>query len=463
MVGTLCDARRAQARQIVIADSSSRSTIVRPRGESVPQAVTFSPDGSVAYLLTTNSAPFDGIQVRAYDLASGALRKTITPRADLYVELYAEEWFTILPDGSRVMIAAEDGTTTGVLFVDVRTGTDTWVEIPSFGRNFGMFSLTTRGDRLYATNFASPGRAAVVQTASTPEAPTTVAAIGGNGTARVTWTAPTDDGGAAVTRYTATATPGGASCTWTSGDLGCSISGLTNGTTYSVAVTATTLAGTSAASTSASVMPGEAPSAPTGVTATAGLLKATVSWTAPSSDGGSAITAYTATANPGGKTCTATTTSCTITGLLNTKAYTFTVTATNAAGTSPTSTATKKTRPYKKLKMKKPRAKGTRITSALRTTGAATITQTIRTTANKKACTKRIRATKKKTYTVTCRLNKSTKNALKKQRQTLTVTTIVLTKKGALPGHPPHPRQQDALRGRARIDAESSSTPVVEL
>ena len=41
--------------------------------------------------------------------------------------------------------------------------------------------------------------------------------------------------------------------------------------------------------------PPVAPAAPTGVTATAGLRSATVSWTPPTDDGGSPITAFTAT------------------------------------------------------------------------------------------------------------------------------------------------------------------------
>jgi uncharacterized delta-60 repeat protein len=77
-----------------------------------------------------------------------------------------------------------------------------------------------------------------------------------------------------------------------------------------------------------------APGTPTSASATAGDAQATISWSAPSSDGGSAITSFTATASPGGATCTTSSTSCTITGLANGTSYTFTVTATNSLGTS---------------------------------------------------------------------------------------------------------------------------------
>ncbi|WP_282268217.1 DUF4347 domain-containing protein [Stenotrophomonas sp. PS02298] len=77
-------------------------------------------------------------------------------------------------------------------------------------------------------------------------------------------------------------------------------------------------------------------------TATAGDAQAAVTFTAPASDGGSPITSYTATANPGGAfgscagpaACTAT-----VAGLNNGTAYTFSVTATNAAGTGSASGA----------------------------------------------------------------------------------------------------------------------------
>jgi hypothetical protein len=84
------------------------------------------------------------------------------------------------------------------------------------------------------------------------------------------------------------------------------------------------------------------PDAPTIGTATAINSEATVPFTAPSSDGGSAITYYTATSSPGDITGTlsqAGSGSITVTGLSNGTPYTFTVTATNAIGTSLASAA----------------------------------------------------------------------------------------------------------------------------
>jgi len=77
------------------------------------------------------------------------------------------------------------------------------------------------------------------------------------------------------------------------------------------------------------------PGAPTGVVATTGASGVlTVSWTAPTSTGGSPILSYTITSTPGSIVKTSATTSVTYTGLTNGTPYTFIVTATNVAGTS---------------------------------------------------------------------------------------------------------------------------------
>ena len=76
------------------------------------------------------------------------------------------------------------------------------------------------------------------------------------------------------------------------------------------------------------------PIAPTNVSAVAGNAQATVSFTA-----SSGATSYTVTSSPGNKTATGASSPIIVTGLTNSTSYTFTVTATNTAGTSSASSA----------------------------------------------------------------------------------------------------------------------------
>lgn len=79
------------------------------------------------------------------------------------------------------------------------------------------------------------------------------------------------------------------------------------------------------------------PSTPQNVTAAAGNATATVSFTAPSSNGGSAILYYRITSTPGNIIATTTGTTTSVTGLINDTEYTFVVNAINSIGTSATS------------------------------------------------------------------------------------------------------------------------------
>ncbi|MGY3266129.1 hypothetical protein ACVWZN_002202 [Lysobacter sp. HA35] len=82
-----------------------------------------------------------------------------------------------------------------------------------------------------------------------------------------------------------------------------------------------------------------APGAPSITAATAGDAAATITFTPPAYTGGVSVTGYTVTSAPGGITATGGTSPITLSGLSNGTAYTFTVTATNSAGTGPASSA----------------------------------------------------------------------------------------------------------------------------
>ena len=191
------------------------------------------------------------------------------------------------------------------------------------------------------------GSSVVIPTVTAPSAPTNLLAITtSDTTVTLSWTTPTSDGGAAITHYNLEQRIGGTN--WVDSNPVSSVtspatvSGLTSGQTYQFRVIATNGAHLSEPSNVVSATlttTPQPPGAPTGLTATVGDGTITLSWTAPTNIGGSAIASYTIQQSTNaGNTWTASIppisagTTVTVTGLTNDQIYHFRVNATNAQG-----------------------------------------------------------------------------------------------------------------------------------
>ncbi len=235
------------------------------------------------------------------------------------------------------------------------------------GGSDGTFKATTctvtglRNGRTYAVAVkafnaygASAYTTAISEMAGIPGAPTGVSGVPGNGSAAITWAAAAGNG-SPITVYTVTSSPGAQSCTSTG--LSCTVSGLTNGQSYTFTVTATNkialtksipvYATGPASAPSAPVVLASVPGVPTNVVVRGDNGSALVSFTAPA-DGGSAITSYSVVVGDETTAVTSTDTApastatngYTVSGLNPADGYTFSVEATNVAGTGAASPAT---------------------------------------------------------------------------------------------------------------------------
>ncbi|GAB3957041.1 hypothetical protein GCM10027614_71270 [Micromonospora vulcania] len=176
-----------------------------------------------------------------------------------------------------------------------------------------------------------------------PAAPAAPTVSRRGGTATVTWKAPADHG-AALTGYVVTPHLNGKKAkpvTFDSPETSQKISGLAGKGTYTFTVAAKNAVGTGPASPrskGAKIM--ALPAAPTIVAVTADTVTAVLSW-APGADGGSPILGYEVTPYVGGVRQASQTfgraSTQTVTGLISTVTYRFSVAARTAEGTGPES------------------------------------------------------------------------------------------------------------------------------
>jgi outer membrane protein OmpA-like peptidoglycan-associated protein len=263
---------------------------------------------------------------------------------------------TFLPpvnDGGRAITGYDVSMDDGDTWAELATtqGTDDFRE--------GTVLLLTNGEpyevRVRAVNAIGNGGESDAVTATpstTPGAPTGLSSMGGNGSAMLTFTPPTQDGGNDITGYEVS-TDGGVN--WDdlttadgSGDtLVGTVTGLTNGTAYPVWVRAVNGRGFGVVSQGNSVTPqAVAPGAPTSLIARVRDGATLLTFVPPAATGGSAITRYDVSIDNGVTWTVLTTTQATgdvrqgtVTNLVNGQTYQVRVRAATSAGPGPTSIA----------------------------------------------------------------------------------------------------------------------------
>lgn len=196
---------------------------------------------------------------------------------------------------------------------------------------------TTYSIKLLALNDAGDGLASSaveVTPATTANQPTTLTANSRDGSAEISFTTPSDNGGSEIINYEYQVDGGD----WVafSPDVTTSpvtVTGLTNGTSHSIKLRAVNGVGSGTESDSVQVVPAATPDAPTILQIVAGNETAGVSFTAPVNPGGSTISDYEYQLDGGDWVSVGdTSSSFTITGLINGQTYSVKIRAVNGSG-----------------------------------------------------------------------------------------------------------------------------------
>ncbi|MCL2065929.1 MAG: fibronectin type III domain-containing protein [Treponema sp.] len=303
--------------------------------------------GTISYIVTglVNDTSYT-FEVRAVNAAGNGTtsgQQTATPTPDATVPA-APGSFTAMPGNSQVTLTwatpGDGGSAITKYQYLYNPGSPTWTDIPGSGPGTTSYTVTslTNGTsytfEVRAVNAIGNGESSGQQQATpatTPSAPGSFTAVPGNGQVVLSWAAPSNNGGSAITGYEVSSNSGG---TWVSAssDTGHTFTGLINGTPYTFRVRAVNVNGTGAEST-ATATPVTVPGAVSTFSAIPGSGQVILWWTEPLSDGGLAITHYEVSSDNGSSWVTASSnTGHTFTGLSNGTQYIFRVRAVNSAG-----------------------------------------------------------------------------------------------------------------------------------
>ncbi|MGB6056990.1 MAG: fibronectin type III domain-containing protein, partial [Microthrixaceae bacterium] len=251
---------------------------------------------------------------------------------------------TVESDGALTVTFAaplSDGGSTITAYKVSLDGGETWSAAGSEAGSITLDELTngtTYNVVIVAENAAGTGAestAVSLTPRTTPDAPSIGAVVGSDGELQIQIVAPEFDGGSPIVGYEVSLDGGDTfSHQFGSGTEWATISDLTNGTAYQVVIRAENEAGVGAKSSAVSGTPRTVPGSPavTGIAEGDGTLD--VTFVAPASDGGSAITDYEISVDGGTTWIDAgdTTGTFTVESLSNGRTYQVIVRARNAAG-----------------------------------------------------------------------------------------------------------------------------------